>query len=847
MNVQYERADLILFESALFRTVTTLLIGDQYLLLVDPNWLPDEVQYIADRVAPFTTDRECFLLFTHSDYDHIVGYGKFSDFRTIASRAFAQQTDRKMALQQVVEWDDSNYISRDYPLVYPPIDRPIGGDGTELQLGEDTYVFYQAPGHNADGLLTFNRSRGILVVGDYLSNIEFPYIYHSVRDYRVTLDKLERLIRSDAVRVLVTGHGDHTEDRGEMLHRLKESRQYIDELERSVREGTPFDLEALFRRYRFPEIMQKFHEGNVRLVTASAPAFPALLHYEVAHRILSGYMSYYYRFKLITKRARIRFEQRDWHGTQADARSRIALYRDEVYATTERLQELMAGLTEDHVFWAKVREAYAEDIAHFNTRNIAETFFNSVYRYAYGIGADPEVMFVVRTGSYREYRGLSTITYDFALGPFALDGIIRQVLDHFPFAVAWDDRERDIRLVAERWTAFVRERGGRHPGDQLEVLQSVFYRNKTAYIVGRFLSRGAVFPFILPLLHPAGRGVLIDALLLEADQVVSIFSYHRSYFLADISVPSDMVDFLQAFMPSKRISELYNAIGFEKHGKTVFYRELLRHFSRHPAPAETFTSAPGIAGMVMYVFTTPKLNMVFKVIRDHFEPPKQVTPETVKARYELVKRHDRVGRMADSYLFEKLALPRDRFSAECLEELQATAPSKVELRDDCVLLSHVYIEKKMTPLNLFLQTADEAMAQKALRDYGRAIKQLAAANIFPGDLLLKNFGVTRVNRVVFYDYDEIEHVTDCNFRHIPEPRTPEQEMASQPWYYVGPHDVFPEEFPGFLMRAGPHLTYLRQQHGEIFDADFWNDVKQRLLAGEIMDVYPYRTDWRFLQ
>ena len=178
--------------------------------------------------------------------------------------------------------------------------------------------------------------------------------------------------------------------------------------------------------------------------------------------------------------------------------------------------------------------------------------------------------------------------------------------------------------------------------------------------------------------------------------------------------------------------------------------------------------------------------------------------------------------MADSYLFEKLALPRSRFSPECLAELLDTAPSKVEVLEDCVLLSHVYIEKKMTPLNLYLQTATEAMAQKALRDYGRAIKQLAAANIFPGDLLLKNFGVTRVNRVVFYDYDEIEHVTDCNFRHIPEPRTPEQEMASQPWYYVGPRDIFPEEFPGFLMRAGPHLSYLRQQHGEIFDADFWN-------------------------
>ena len=251
--------------------------------------------------------------------------------------------------------------------------------------------------------------------------------------------------------------------------------------------------------------------------------------------------------------------------------------------------------------------------------------------------------------------------------------------------------------------------------------------------------------------------------------------------------------------------------------------------------------------MVMYVFTMPKLNMVFKIIRDKFAPPKQVTPRVVKEKYELVKRHDRVGRMADSYLFEKLALPLERFDAACLTELRETAASKVEVTEDCVLISHVYVEKKMTPLNIYIEESGEADAQKALRDYGRAIKQLAAANIFPGDLLLKNFGVTRVKRVVFYDYDEIELVTDTNFRHIPEAKTYEQEMASQPWYTVRPNDVFPEEFPGFLMRAGPNLSYLLQKHGDIFDADFWNDLKARIQAGEIMDVFPYRTGYRFLR
>lgn len=622
-----------------------------------------------------------------------------------------------------------------------------------------------------------------------------------------------------------------------------------------VSSGYPFH----FRRTLHPRAAARF-------ITLGA-MFDALRHFNVALNVLMGYVDYYYRFKLITKRARIRFEGRDWHGTQADARSRILLYQEDVGKTTERIRKLLDGERPGPEFWARAKAAYAEEIAHFDTRNIAETFYNSVYRHFHQIGANRDLMFVSRTGSYREYQGRTPISYDYHLGQKKLEDILRDLLDHFPFNAPWDDRERDIGLVADRWREMIEAHGGRRTEDQLQVLRSVFYRNKSAYIVGRFFHRDDIYPFILPLLHPDGRGITIDALLLASDQVTSIFSYHRSYFLADITVPSDMVDFLRTCMPSKQISELYNAIGFEKHGKTVFYRELMRHFRSVSAEStgapdgdraqdagvlpkeqsDPFISAPGIAGMVMYVFTTPSLNMVFKVIRDKFAPPKQVSAAHVKERYELVKHHDRVGRMADSYLFEQLALPTERFHPDCLRELRETAPSKVRIENGRVHISHVYIEKKMVPLNLFLKDADEAMAQKALRDYGRAIKQLAAANIFPGDLLLKNFGVTRLMRVVFYDYDEIELVTDCNFRHIPEPQTYEQEMASQPWYYVGPKDIFPEEFPGFLMRAGPHLTYLREVHGDIFDADFWNDVKARLLAGEIMDVFPYRTGHRFLQ
>ncbi len=574
--------------------------------------------------------------------------------------------------------------------------------------------------------------------------------------------------------------------------------------------------------------------------------FPQLTYYDVSHSILKGYMDYYYRFKRITKRAKYRFEARDWHGIQADARERITLYRDCVGDTTESVLALLGDYPTDQAFWLRVREAFQAEIVHFNTRNIVETFYNSVFRHAHqGLGADPALMFVVSTGSYREMPLLSESAYAFSLANRSLADIVNEILDRYPFEVAYDNRERDVQLVANCWQNAIDERGGFQPNATVEMLHSVFYRNKCAYLVGRFSPDGTSYlPFILPLIHPPNRGILIDALLLTADNVTSIFSYHRSYFLAEIEVPSDMVDFIRSFLPSKLLSELYNSIGFEKHGKTIFYREFLHHLAHTQEP---FVSAPGIRGMVMYVFTTDSLNMVFKVIRDQFEPPKKMSQAVVKEKYELVKNHDRVGRMADSYIFENLRLPKERFAQECLDELLRTAPEKVKVEGDWVFIRHLYIEKKMTPLNIYLAQANPEEAEKAIRDYGRAIKQLAAANIFPGDLLLKNFGVTRVKRVVFYDYDEIELLTDCNFRHIPKARNEEEEMADSPYYYIGPNDVFPEEFPNFLLPKGPQLDYLRFKHGDIFKADFWNDLKKRLSEGEIPDVFPYRTTLRFMQ
>ncbi|MCB0571438.1 MAG: bifunctional isocitrate dehydrogenase kinase/phosphatase [Phaeodactylibacter sp.] len=569
--------------------------------------------------------------------------------------------------------------------------------------------------------------------------------------------------------------------------------------------------------------------------------FEKLLPYDAAHFILSAYVKYYHQYKRITKRAPIRFEHRDWHGVQADARERLTLYRDQVGATTEKVRAILGDKAHDRHTWKRIKEMYLEEIMNFNTRNIAETFYNSVFRHAHkGLSVDEELMFVHATGSYREFRSTIPIFQTFFLVQ-PLESVVRQLLSFYAFDAPWEDQERDIQYIAEALNQKLLPSGHLPRNSRLEMLKSIFFRNKGAYIVGRLYIEERVYPFILPLLHEE-QGIYVDALLLEYNDVSSIFSYNRSYFLVDVDIVSEMVDFLNSILPSKNLGELYNCIGFEKHGKTVLYRDFLRHIGRS---LDDFVIAPGIKGMVMLVFTLPSYNMVFKVIKDHFPAPKKVTEQEVKNKYELVFFHDRVGRMADSHMFENFVLPRNRFSRELVDELIKECPSKVVITDNVVEIKHLYIEKKMIPLNLYLEKAAPEEAEEVINEYGKAIKQLAAVNIFPGDMLLKNFGVTRLKRVVFYDYDEIGFLTDYNFRRIPEPRDYDEELSSEPFYSVGPDDVFPEEFPRFLIGRQDIRDIFYRLHKDLYDVKFWRDVQERLRKGEIFDVFPYRQRLRF--
>jgi isocitrate dehydrogenase kinase/phosphatase len=312
--------------------------------------------------------------------------------------------------------------------------------------------------------------------------------------------------------------------------------------------------------------------------------------------------------------------------------------------------------------------------------------------------------------------------------------------------------------------------------------------------------------------------------------------------MVDMDVPSGYIHFLQTVMPSKPRSELYTAVGLAKQGKTLFYRDLLHHLHHSE---DVFVEAPGTPGLVMHVFNLPSYPYVLKVIKDEFGHSKQGDRETVKGKFLMVKQIDRVGRMADTLEFKNLALPRDRFAPELLDQLLRLAPSTIEPDGDNVIVGHCYVERRMTPLNLYLDSATPEEVEDVVREYGDTIRDLAIANVFAGDMLWRNFGVNRHGRVVFYDYDEIEYLTDCSFRVIPPPPNPEAELSDEPWYPVGPLDVFPEEFETFLLGNPQVRDAFMRHHADLLRPAFWQRCQEQVGRGEIVDFFPYPEHVRF--
>jgi isocitrate dehydrogenase kinase/phosphatase len=559
-----------------------------------------------------------------------------------------------------------------------------------------------------------------------------------------------------------------------------------------------------------------------------------------ADSVRRSYQAYRDEFGAITRRARSRFESQDWRGTQLDAAARLEVRARYIQRVAAALRPRLGSSADDRTLWQAMKHAYSRLISRQPDFELAETFFNTVTRRFFPAAAvDPDVQFVAS-----EFEppppSSSEHSWDTFPGRGPTEKLVADILRARPFDVPWEDPDRDARLAAGRIDAHLRSLEDGLPVDAAEMLRPIFFRNKGAYLVGRLRRGSLTTPLVLALLH-GERGVFVDAALLALADVSNVFSFTRSYFQVEMDRPHDVIAFLRTILPQKRTSELYISLGHNKHGKTELYREILGHLSRSN---DRFEVTRGDRGMVMAVFTLPSLDIVFKVIRDRFAFPKSTTRQEVMQKYQLVFRQDRAGRLVDAQEFEHLAFDRSRFAPALLDELARECAESLTVRGGQVTIKHLYAERRVTPLNLYLRDTDEASGVEAVLDYGQAIRDLAATNTFPGDLLLKNFGVTRTGRVIFYDYDELCRVTDCHFRDMPRPREGEEEVAGEPWFFVGADDVFPEEFLPFLGLPGGLKQAFVSTHGELLTAAWWRGIQERHRTGEIVDIFPYRQDQR---
>jgi isocitrate dehydrogenase kinase/phosphatase len=560
---------------------------------------------------------------------------------------------------------------------------------------------------------------------------------------------------------------------------------------------------------------------------------------ECAAALVQNFADYNAEFRAITRRAPQRFEARDWRGSQRDAVERIELYDKCVNRAVAHMRERLGEDAIERALWSSIKRRFTELINELTDLEFDKTFFNSVTRRTFGtIGVDAAVEFVAL-----DLDPIGSITTPIETTVYgnrgSLELLFEEVLADFRFRTPYLDFDRSVRIITNevRGQLEADADASRPPleAEQIEFVRTPFFQMTRAYLVGRISGKGWMLPFVLALKNTES-GVLIDAVMMDEASVSILFSFTRSYFHVDLPHVGQAVVFLKTILPRKPVSELYTVLGRAKQGKTERYRELFRHLQQS---TDRFVHAPGDRGLVMICFTLPSFDVVFKIIRDRFAYPKNILREEVLRKYELVFKHDRAGRLVDAQEFKRLQFPTARFSDELIAELKAEAANTVRFEDGELVIGHVYIERRMTPLNLYIRNASREDAERAVLDYGQCIRDLAVTNIFAGDLLLKNFGVTRHGRVIFYDYDELCAVTDCRFRDVPQATNEEDEMRAEAWFHVNENDVFPETFMQFLGFDAHLKEAFVKVHGEIMTADWWRGIQQRLTEGEVLEVLPY--------
>ena len=566
---------------------------------------------------------------------------------------------------------------------------------------------------------------------------------------------------------------------------------------------------------------------------------------------LNSFNNYLLKFLEITGRAQRRFEHRDWTGRFRDAHQRLDLYEKSLDEAAIGLKRIMKHQLRSRKLWIKIKESYLLEIQGQPNIEIAKTYFNSVTRKLFStVGLDREIeCFSLTAEEIADHAG-NEIYKCYSPSDLTRD-IIKQILIDHKFKSVFEDIDRDAELVSQEIDLHLWPLLGYDKNRTIEIIKPVFFRNRASYIVGRIRVDDHIIPMVLPV-YNGDDGIFIDTVLLSEAEVSTVFSFAYSYFHVDCDRQDLLVAFLKSILPEKPLHELYISIGFNRHGKTEFYKLLHKYIHESH---EQFIVAPGKEGAVMIVFTLPDFNYVFKVIKDHpcflrsrESTLKTITSAEVRAKYDFVRLRDRAGRMVDSQEFENLRFRRKRFSAKLLSEFLIAAKDNVTEEDDHIVIRHLYLQRKVSPLPIYLLEEKDPEAIRAITiDFGFLLKDLAAMGIFPGDLFNTwNYGVTRRGRVVLFDYDDVTPLEMINFREKPRARDDKQEFEPEEnWITAAPNDYFLDEFFRFTGIPNPLKGIFKEVHGDLLTLDYWHDAKLMINKKEVLDITPYDRSKKF--
>ena len=559
-----------------------------------------------------------------------------------------------------------------------------------------------------------------------------------------------------------------------------------------------------------------------------------------AQLILTVYDEFYRRLCEYPHLAQRAFEDMDPHASIRISQERLGLYSRYIAEHGPRILAAFPALAAnlavwdalDRLFTAMIVDRYDADIAfsfaHSIRRNISRGLWRPV---AYSFPPPSKLRAYSMASVHRRLRISGRIDTE----------LLCTALQTPNFAVPFRDLQGDAQRILERVEQVL---GG--PGHgvplALDVIDAGFFRDRSAFIVGRWLlADGGIAPFVVALLNSAD-GIYADAVLHRVSDIHDLFSSALANFHVTTRLYYQTCVFLFSLMPRRPFGHHYSTIGYNHVGKVAILNEI----NDQVRCGHRFERSPGVPGTVALGFTFDECAYHLKVIRDRptssYKWGAYPGVAAVSDKYRVVHEINRAGSMLDNVMYFNLRLDRGMFDPALLDEICSQAAESVQVDDGGVYLRLLIVQMKIVPLPVYLENAGEDATRAVMISLGHCIRNNAATNIFNKDLDSRNYGVGRYGRVFLFDYDAVEKLTDVKIRTNTD-REPGEEAVPE-WFFEEGVIFLPEELEhGMQLKSHHARRCFHEENSDLLGMEYWLDVQRKLKRGEVpgLKTYPDST------